>query len=69
MVLGQLPRVSRFQDALEYNSKLAHTVYASHGTSRLPDQFQVILTARPGQSLDALVAAADAILRGSRTRA
>ncbi len=58
-VLGGLTRENRLYLALVYRRQLAASVSASHDTSLLSGEFNVVLNARPGQSLDALVALAE----------
>lgn len=59
-VLGQLPKQSRLFRALQYEKQLATQAMAAHQTQMLSGTFMVMLLARPGEKLDALVTAADA---------
>ena len=54
-VLGGLKRENRLFLALMYNRQLAAAVEASHPTNMLSGNFEVAITARPGESLDDLV--------------
>ena len=59
-VLGQLSGESRLYKKLMYEKPLAANASASHGTEALAGSFSMSITAQRGQSLDALVAMADA---------
>jgi zinc protease len=59
-VLGGLDKENRLYRALQYDQSLAANVRASHPTQQLAGTFDVTITALPGQSLDDLIARADA---------
>jgi zinc protease len=59
-VLGQLDKENRLFRALMYDKQLAAGVSAMHPTQQLSGTFGVMITARPGEKLDDLVAIADA---------
>ncbi len=59
-VLGGLEKQNRLYRALMYDKQLAASVAAFHGAQDLSGTFGIMLTARPGQGLDDLVAKADA---------
>jgi zinc protease len=58
-VLGQLDKENRLFRALMYDKQLAAGVNAMHPTQQLSGTFGVMITARPGEKLDDLVAIAD----------
>ena len=58
--LGGLEKENRLYRALVFDRPLAASVSASHPTSRLAGTFDVSITAQPTESLDDLVAKADA---------
>ncbi len=60
VVLGQLDKENRLYRALMYDKQLAASVSASHPTQDLSGTFEVQITAQPGQTLDDMVAIADA---------
>jgi zinc protease len=59
-VLGGLDKENRLFRALMYDRRLAARVSAGHPTSALAGEFEVVVYARPGQDLDAVVKLADA---------
>ena len=59
-VLGGLKRENRLYLAMMYRKQLAAGVSAAHPTNMLAGTFDVTINARPGQTLDDLVAVADA---------
>ncbi len=59
-VLGQLPKENRLFQALQYKKPLATQSMSFHRTSDLSGNFDVVISPRPGQKLDDLIAIADA---------
>ncbi len=57
-VLGELDKENRLFRSLMYDRSLAVGVSASHPTHALSGEFEVVLEARPGESLEPLVAIA-----------
>ncbi|MDX2036982.1 MAG: pitrilysin family protein [Isosphaeraceae bacterium] len=66
-VLGQLDKENRLYRPLMYDKQLAANASAFNSASDLAGTFAVIATARPGVSLDELVAIADAEIRRLQT--
>ena len=60
-------KASRLYEALVYDQKIAQSVEAHQSSHTLGSQFEVVVTARPGVSLDKLEAAIDKELEKVRT--